>query len=124
MRRQTYAAGSGSGIRVRRKVFACVRKMLREATLAMLIHGIIFGVMLLVVFAPLLFITMHQHFDYKQRKKKYEEERAIQNTMFRREIDAILQRAVIQQRQDDSVISVPVTTCEKRDRRRILKLEN
>lgn len=64
-----------------------------------------------------------------RRRQKYEAERARQQEEFARHLTLLRERealeaAVTNQRRDHSVVSVPVTRCDRQERRRIIKLED
>lgn len=69
---------------------------------------------------------MWQDYDYKKRKRKYEEERAQRDAAFNLHIAHMreIATAVAQQKQDHPAITVPVTRCDRQERRRVLKLED
>lgn len=94
--------------------------------LAMITHALIAGFFLVcaLVVIPIAFIIaiVRQDMDYKRRKKKYEEERALARSQFAAEIDAILARQVAAQKNQQPAVSVPVTYAERQERRRVIKL--
>lgn len=90
------------------------------------LHIVGLGVFLTLMVAVPVLATFWQNREYEARKRRYDEERARIDREFRlraerrREILA----AVARQQQDQPAVTVPVTHCERHERRRILKLEN
>lgn len=92
-------------------------------THAAIFAGFFFGGFIAIIVAFLL-LTARDTRDYKNRKRKYEQERERADTEFRRQIARLreVSAAVERQRQDQPAVTVPVTHCERQDRRRVIKL--
>jgi hypothetical protein len=84
----------------------------------MVTHVVILLGCFAAIIAAFLFLAARDERDTRRRKQQYEEERQ----RFRNEIDAILARAVAQQKEDKPAMGLPVTNKERQDRRRVIKL--
>lgn len=92
-------------------------------------HIVIFGVLALVFFGIPGLLIARQDYEQRQRKKRYAQAKAEDEARWQLylrhqiEVTQRQQAAIAQQRQDQPAVTVPVTDCDRRDRRRILPLE-
>lgn len=88
-------------------------------------HILLFGFFCALLFGVPTFACIWQDRDYRRRKRAYEEERARSAAEFRLHLMSRMrevQSAVERQKQDQPAVSVPVTLCERQERRRVIKL--
>lgn len=92
-------------------------------THAAIFAGFFFGGFIAIT-AAFLLLTVRDTRDYKNRKRKYEQERDRLDTETRRQLASLREvgAAVERQKQDQPAVTVPVTHCERQERRRVIKL--
>lgn len=95
----------------------------------MVTHAAIFAGFFLggfiAITAAFLLLAVRDARDYKNRKRKYEQERKLLDAEFRAHFAGLqdARAALEKQKQDQPAVTVPLTRCERQERRRILKLE-
>lgn len=89
-------------------------------------HIFWFAVLFALVCGPATVVSIWVGIDNKRRKRKYEEERAVMEAEFCAHINNLreVRAALEQQKKDQPAVVVPVTYCERQERRRIIKLES
>jgi hypothetical protein len=98
-------------------------------------HAITLGHLVVIVGVAIVFLAIPlgllwwQDYEYRQRKRRYDAAKADDEARWQLYLgqqlaaDRRRQAALEQQRQDHPAVTVPVTHCERRERRRILPLE-